>query len=288
MSDWYQIESNQVIVQVVSKGAELKRLFNKVWNKEMLWLGDEKLWNRSAPILFPIVGTLIDNEFSYEEKTFTLNRHGFARDQEFICKHCGENELEFLLMTNKDMYKTYPFIFELLVHYRIVESTLTITYTVKNLDKKDMFFSIGAHPGFDLKLADNYEIIFDKEPKSYFQLNENGQVKLDTPVDFQQNNLNITKDLFKKDALIFKDSKIKAIELRDKKSKDSIVVKCNQASFWGIWGHPSNQFVCIEPWAGVTDVVGHNKKIEEKIGIVKLAAGSEYKFQFEIEQSKVL
>ena len=288
MSDWYQIESNQVIVQVVSKGAELKRLFNKVWNKEMLWLGDEKLWNRSAPILFPVVGSLIDNEFIFDEKTYTLSRHGFARDQEFICKHCGENELEFLLMTNKEMYKTFPFVFELLVHYRIVDSTLSVTYTVKNLDRKDIFFSIGAHPGFDLKISENYEIIFEREQKNYFQLNENGQVKLEEPIEFQQKNLNITKDLFKKDALIFKDSKLKAIELRDKKSKDAVVVRCNQATFWGIWGHPSNQFVCIEPWSGVSDIVGHNKKIEEKLGIIKLSPGAEYKFQFEIEQSKVL
>jgi galactose mutarotase-like enzyme len=288
MSDWYQIESNQVIVQVVSKGAELKRLFNKVWNKEMLWLGDEKLWNRSSPMLFPIVGTLIDNEFIFDDKTYSLNRHGFARDQEFICKHCGENELEFLLMTNKEMYKTYPFIFELLVHYRIVESTLTVTYKVKNLDKKDMFFSIGAHPGFDLTNAENCEIIFDREQKSYFQLNELGQVKINDPIEFQQKSLLITKDLFKKDALIFKDSKLKSIEIRDKKSKDSIVIKCNQASYWGIWGHPSNQFICIEPWEGISDVVGHNKQLKDKLGVVKLSPGSEYKFQFEIEQSKVL
>jgi len=112
MSDWYQIENHLLTVQLVSKGAEVKRLFNKIWNRELMWLGDEKIWNRSSPILFPIVGKLIDDEYIYEGKTYKIAQHGFARDMDFACTRSDVDEIEFTLNATKETFKMYPFLFE--------------------------------------------------------------------------------------------------------------------------------------------------------------------------------
>src|SRR6476469_1031866 len=78
------LENDQLRVQVKNKGAELDSLYSKETGLEYLWSGDAKIWNKKSPILFPIVGTLKQNTYFYNNKPYTLTRHGFARDMEFI------------------------------------------------------------------------------------------------------------------------------------------------------------------------------------------------------------
>jgi galactose mutarotase-like enzyme len=121
MSDWYQIDNNYFTVQVTSTGAEIKRLFAKPWNRELLWIPlDEsarKIWNRSTPILFPIVGKLKDDSYKLKEKVYQMAQHGFARDKNFQCLECGSSEMEFFLEADQETFKLYPFCFELRVKY---------------------------------------------------------------------------------------------------------------------------------------------------------------------------
>ena len=281
MSEWYQIESNSLIVQVTSKGAEMKRLFSKEWHRELLWLGDNKTWNRSAPILFPIVGKLKDDEYILKGKILKMPQHGFARDFEFKCKECGTSEVEFLLEATQDSFKYWPFCFELRVRYKLEENTLTATYFVKNVDRQDIYFSIGAHPAFETKNIDNYEIRFDEAEKEYFKLN-NGCVDWSRSYELEEQNLKVTKDLFKEDALIFKKIKSKYIDLVDKKRHEVIRVHAS-TPYWGIWAKGDVPFVCIEPWNGVCDDVGHDKNLETKEGIVTLSEGEEFGFSYVLE-----
>jgi galactose mutarotase-like enzyme len=286
MSEWYQIESNQIIVQVVTKGAELKRLFNKVWNKELLWLADQKVWDRSAPILFPIVGKLKDDEFIFEEKVYQMPRHGFARDSEFVCTYCGDNRLEFTLTSTSETYKMYPFSFLLKVTYTLVESILKINYTVINTDNKEMYFSIGAHPGFDTKNIENIDIVFENSEAHFFNLNSEGLVDFNKPIEFNSNLIKISPELFKNDALIFKKLKSRFVDIVDKKSLEIVRIRLSNQPYFGIWGKPTNQFVCLEPWNGIADTADHDKNLVNKIGIVKLAPQKEFNFNYEIELIK--
>ncbi|UYW02283.1 hypothetical protein K5I29_05115 [Flavobacterium agricola] len=42
-------------------------------------------------------------------------------------------------------------------------------------------------------------------------------------------------------------------------------------SHFGIWSAKNASFVCLEPWCGVADLESHNKKLEEKEGVITLA-----------------
>lgn len=278
MSDWYQIESNHLIVQVVNKGAEIKRLFNKIWNKELLWSGDEKVWNRSAPILFPIIGELKDGEYTFNDKTYQLPRHGFARDLDFICTKCTGEEVEFTLMASKETYKIYPFIFEFKVRYYLEEFELKITYSIKNLDSKEMYFSLGFHPGFDLDLNGQYEIHFEKVENEFIGLTNNllDRSKIQP---FKSNKLVLDKNLFKNDALIIQNPKSTQIDLVDLKHKKVIRMKKLKCAYLGIWSKDNMPFICIEPWQGIADSVDHDKEFTKKAGIMKLATNKEYTSQ---------
>nr|BDT26837.1 aldose 1-epimerase family protein [Bacteriovorax sp. HI3] len=283
MSDWYQIESNSLIVQVTSLGAEMKRLFSRDWHRELLWLGDERNWKRSAPVLFPIVGKLKDDEYYLQGKTFKMPQHGFARDYEFKCTECGASEIEFLLVATQETFNQYPFCFELRVRYKVEGSKVIISYFVKNDDRQDIYFSIGAHPAFETNVLTNYEIRFEKEEKEYFRV-ENGLVNLTRPFGLNAQSIQLEKGLFADDALIFKKVKSKFVELIDKKRNEIIRVH-SHTPFLGVWGKGDVPFVCIEPWYGVCDSVDSDKNFETKNGLITLGAGEIFGFSYSIEMA---
>jgi galactose mutarotase-like enzyme len=283
MSDWYQIESNSLIVQVTSLGAEMKRLFSKEWNRELLWLGTDKLWERSAPVLFPIVGRLKDDEYNLKGKNYKMTRHGFARDMEFKGLECGVSEVEFLLGATQETFASYPFCFELRVRYKLEEKTLTISYFVKNEDRQDIYFSIGAHPAFETKDIQNYEVHFENTEKAYYKTKD-GLMNWTKEHPMDADKLKPDADLFKDDALVFKKLKSNYIDLVDLKRSEAIRVKAN-SPYWALWSTGKVPFVCIEPWFGVADSTTHDKNFETKEGIVTLAPGEIFGFSYSIETS---
>lgn len=286
MSEWYQIENQNFILQTTTKGAELKRLFAKKWNRELLWSGDAKIWNRSAPILFPIVGKLKQNEFVYEGKTYTLPQHGFARDSEFECRGFDSDRIEFLLSSNKQTKSQYPFSFDLLVEYLLSEEQIQLRHTIENKGTSEMLFSIGGHPGLSLLLGENYEIRFEKVEKNFYRPKA-GLVDWGAPKSFNSQILKIENNLFQNDAFIFKKPKSKYIELVGNLTGEIIRVSSHQVPYWGIWSKDEQKFVCIEPWCGVADLENHNKNLKTKEGMITLAPGKKFEFNYFISIFKL-
>ena len=285
MSDWYQIESKSLIVQITTKGAEMKRLFSRDWHRELLWLGDNKVWNRSAPILFPIVGKLKDDEYELHGKKYKLAQHGFARDMEFKCVESTAKEVEFLLVASQESFAHYPFCFEVRVRYSVEDSKVKVFYFVKNDDRQDMFFSIWAHPAFDTKDINHYEIRFEKEESEFFRV-EQGLVNWKRPQVLSGTSLPINAELFKNDALIFKKLKSRHVDLVDTKKHEMIRITSN-SDFFGIWGKDKVPFVCLEPWFGVSDDLETDKKLSTKNGIINLPAGEIFGFSYTIEMKYI-
>ena len=68
-------------VSIDELGAELSSIIKD--GRERLWQGENGLWNKHAPILFPFAGLCrmrVDGKF-YQEK-----RHGFAREMKFTVR----------------------------------------------------------------------------------------------------------------------------------------------------------------------------------------------------------
>ena len=73
--------------------------------KEYLWQADPAFWKRHSPVLFPIVGSVWENEYRNEGITYTLRQHGFARDMEFTLVSEKEDEVRYRLMSNEGTLK---------------------------------------------------------------------------------------------------------------------------------------------------------------------------------------
>ena len=157
MINRFRIHNEFLDVHVNQKGAELSSVKNKA-AREFIWQA-EHIWQRYAPNLFPIVGSLLDHQYVYEGTTYNLSHHGFARDLEFDVLHQSEHSICFILQQNQDTYQSYPFNFTLLITYTLNENTLEQAFRVINKDTKMMPVSFGGHPAFNVKAIDEYEIL---------------------------------------------------------------------------------------------------------------------------------
>ena len=265
-----------------SKGAELISFESK--DREFIWEGNPEFWGKHSPVLFPIVGTLKDNQFQYKEENYILSRHGFARDMEFTIKAQTENSVVFLLGSSEATFKNYPFIFELQLIYILKGNKLIVQYKVFNKDNKEIPFSIGAHPAFALpENFENYSLTFEEDTELKYFLLENDLLSDNTEViHLQEHKLPLEYELFERDALVFKQINSNSISINEN-SKPVLKIHFKDFPNLGIWTKINAPFICIEPWFGYSDTTNNSGNITEKEGILILEANKVFECEFSIE-----
>ncbi|MDK2065330.1 aldose 1-epimerase family protein [Aliarcobacter butzleri] len=279
----YEIKNSFIKAQIKSFGAELNSLKKCDENFEYIWQANSKYWARHSPVLFPIVGRLREDSYFYKNKKYSLSQHGFARDKEFEIVQNEADFIEFRLKSDEKSLEFYPFFFKLDIGYKLDKNSLIVSYKVKNKSDEKMYFSIGAHPAFNTQVGDFLEFKNIKTTKRYF-LDDKGLIYKYQDLNLENNKLYLDKDLFKDDALVFNDSNIKEITLKNIENKSRVKVKFDNFPYLGIWSKPNDApFVCIEPWFGVADEENANQKIEDKKGILSLEKEEEFFCFYTIE-----
>jgi galactose mutarotase-like enzyme len=283
------LENECLKVSVANAGAELSSVIDKESGLERVHDANPEVWNRHAPILFPFVGKVVGGVYrignqEYEMKT----QHGFARDMEFKLLKQIDNYIAFVLNSDEKTYINYPFHFSLILSYELKENEIVVGWNVINKDNKQMYFSIGGHPAFNVPLLDEnrsdcylyfkncQKIINTKISKQGYSMNETIEYQLENGY------LPIKDDLFDNDALVIENQNINEVSILDKNKNAFITVKMDCPLF-GIWS-PSRTapFVCIEPWYGCCDVEGFTGNLEDKKYQNKLNVNEEFKAQYSI------
>ena len=277
------LKSNKLIAKINHKGAELQSLKNED-EKEFIWNGNPEFWGKHSPILFPIVGTLKNNEYYYNNTKYSLNRHGFARDMDFELIALSDSKALFSLVNNANTLHVYPFEFELLLSYELTDNSLIINFKVINKNRFSMPFSIGAHPAFALAgQFENYSLDFEfSEELIRFELENDLLSNVTNSIPQNGNNVALHYDLFEKDALVFKKIKSKKITLLEKE-KPFLRVRFDDFPSLGIWTKPKAPFICIEPWLGYADTTTNSGNIMEKEGIKIIEANEIFELEYSIE-----
>ena len=159
----YHIKNKFLLVKINSNGAELKSILNQKSNFEYLWQAEKKIWGRTAPILFPIIGKEDGDGILIDDKVYPISQHGFARDYNFKLISINEDSISFELNDTLIPPNLYPYKFKLIVSYSLLENTIIQNYTVINNGPSNIYYSIGAHPAFILssKNLNDYQIEFD-------------------------------------------------------------------------------------------------------------------------------
>lgn len=275
---------NLFITAVINnKGAELISLKDKN-NREYIWQGNPEFWAKHSPVLFPIVGTLKNNSFTYNGEKYNLLRHGFARDQNFELIEQTESQAIFSFIANDETKKRYPFDFELQLCYTLEKTKLTLTYKIINKNKVIIPFSIGGHPAFALSEDfENYSLRFEKnETLSSYQLENDLISTTVVPIAMKNNTLELTYSLFEKDALIFK--KLNSNEITIMENNNALLnVHFKDFPNLGIWTKNNAPFICIEPWLGYSDSINSSGNILEKEAIQLVEANETFDCSFSVE-----
>ncbi|MBO0421834.1 aldose 1-epimerase family protein [Enterococcus plantarum] len=283
-----QIENDYLIATIAEDGAELISLKSKKNNIEYIWQGDPAFWGRHAPVLFPVVGRLKDDQYTYENQTYPMGQHGFARDSLFEVIEHGSELVSLSLKSTKESKKIYPFEFELILSYVLEEDNLIVKYQVENTGNADMYFSIGGHPAFNVPLEQ--ELTFDDYYLSFSPKKSRTQIPLAGPfADFEHKtlgqtntSLDLRRELFKEDAIIFETKGVNTFTIETDEGPHSISLSFTDMPYVGVWSpYPQEApFVCIEPWCGIADEVNTTGNLVDKKGINKLVAADIFKTQY--------
>ncbi len=277
----YTIQNDHLSITVKTKGAELISLYNKKQQLEYMWSGDPAFWGKHSPVLFPIIGTLKNNTYYYNNNAYHLGRHGFARDMDFTVAEQTTSSLGFSLLSNADTLQKFPFEFAFDIIYLLQQDRLTVEYRVKNTGNGDMYFSVGGHPAFRVPVAeatgyDDYYLEFNKsENAGRWLISPEGLIETQAePFLSDTRKLPLRKELFYRDAIVFKNLRSDAVRLLSLKHDKGFEFNFPGFPYLGIWAAKDAAFVCIEPWCGIADPVNSSQQLNEKEGINRLAPGS--------------
>lgn len=182
----------------------------------------------------------------------------------------------------KRLKKQYPFDFEFRVKYSLVNNLIKEDFIVTNTGSEEMIFGVGGHPGFNLPTNQGL-----KKEDYYFKFDpsiDHVRIPLEAPLlDWENRSLvstnslfEINDQLFEKDAWIFQlDNHPTKVSIKTDKSNYHINVHIDNAPYVGLWSqYPvTADYICIEPWWGIADTKDTNGKLEDKIGMNRVAAG---------------
>lgn len=280
----HSIQNEFFKVTVSQKGAELQSI-RSADGTEYLWQGDPAFWEGRAPTLFPYVGRLTRESYTYDNKLYHMEIHGFAPNAQFRLTRLEPSRMGLLLSDSAETLEKYPFHFAFEVEYALEGNRLTVTYRVENRDSKTMYFGLGGHPGFRVPLEpgkkfDDYYLEF-AEPclPDQVQFSEacfiTGE---ETPFPLENDRiLRLRHDMFDHDALFFKKT-AGEVKLCCDGGKRSVTMGFPGLPVLGIWHWPHTEapYVCIEPWSSLPSKQDEVTDLQGQKDLISLEAGETY------------
>jgi galactose mutarotase-like enzyme len=290
-SDVISLSNDELEVKIQKVGAEICSIKKTGSNAEYIWQADPNIWGSHAPVLFPIIGSLKNNEFLFEGETYSLPKHGFIRNNPYLqILEKTADSLSLGLEYSAESLKQYPFKFKFSIKFQIVGRTLEVSHEIVNIDDKPLYFSIGGHPAFNTKFSedDRYEdyfLEFDSKVNLHSNLlSKDGLISEETKLIVEDNYiLQLHSNIFDNDALIFQDITSKKVSLKSLKYEEILSVSYSDFKDLGIWAKPGAPFVCIEPWLGIADLANTDREFTTKKGINKLMPSQQFNASYSIE-----
>ena len=284
------LENKQLIAEIKTKGAELCRLFSKSFKKEIIWNGNPIFWARHAPVLFPIVGKVKNNEYEVNGVKYQLGQHGFARDLNFEIIQQKQNECTLQLKSSPESLTKYPYPFHFQTTFTLTETGIKTTYQIENIGESDLHFSLGAHPAFNCPFSEatdlsDYKITFPQtENSDILILAKSGLISNERSEFLKNDNqFPLSEKLFENDALIFDDLKSTSLNIESEKEKMKLAISWKNFPHLGIWKPLNAPFICIEPWQGMADKENHDGIFENKFGIICLQKNKVHEANYSVQ-----
>lgn len=257
----YSIKNDFYTLTVSDKGAEMISLVSNsgyefIWNNP-----DGNAWNDHAPLLFPMCGSLDNETYTLEGKSYKLKQHGFAMDSKFTLEEKTDTSLTFSLSENEETLKSFPFNFKFVAKYELRGEELLLNVTVTNNSNRVMPYMFGWHPGFNLP-TDNGQDINDYKAEfpgidalGWFQFLGEGyfpRTAQHYPLKNQAYQF-CEDEIYRNDTMIFNGHNYECKVYADGHPYSMFMKWSKNIPTLCIWKTEKNsaKFICIEPWASV-------------------------------------
>jgi len=273
----HTLRSGGLEATIKAHGAELCSL-KDAQGVELIWQAGAA-WPRHAPLLFPIVGRLKNDELRHQGKAYPMTQHGFARDRVFDWTERGATSCSLVLRDSDTTRARYPFAFRLAVHYRLQAAELEVTLEITNTGEEMLPASIGAHPAFNWPLVEGapkegYRLTFSSAEVAPVRRLKDGLMRdkpEPTPIEGQM--LALSERLFDDDALIL--DRLASSSVRYGADRGPLLeVSWHGFRELGIWSKPGGAgFLCIEPWRGFASPADFDGEFADKPGVMHITPG---------------
>lgn len=275
----YSLVNDLVRVDIQNHAAEIISFYDLKNEIEYMWQGDSKFWGNRNPILFPIVGSIYNKEYTIDGKTYKFDtNHGFTRNAEFTCVYQDDKKVVLEFLSNDETLRQYPFKFKLTVTYELKNKKLLITYEIKNENEFEMPFSFGLHPAFNVPFSkgDNFSDYMLEFSNNEDSKNILGDFRLEGKI------IKLTRNLFNPvDTLCFEWLKSSYVKLTN--GINSLKIGINGYRWFAIWTKKDAPFICLEPWHGHTDFNNTNVEFKNREGTIILEKGKSFTTSYYIE-----
>ena len=184
--------------------------------------------------------------------------------------------LAFRLIQSEKSLECYPFEFELIITYRLKGSSVSIEYTVHNPGSKELIFSVGGHPGFNVPFAKDgteftdYYLEFDKpaDVRSIVMSPTCYTTREEHPFIMENGvRLALKHELFDNDAIVL-DDPCRAVSIKNGKNDRFVRVEYPDMSYLGLWQRAAHRGpVCM------------HRALEQRSGIRRRGGRSGYQAQ---------
>ena len=279
-------------IDVASLGGALSSIQDRD-GLEYLWQGDKKYWSGQAPVLFPICGSLRNNQAVIGgDKKASMPRHGIVRKREFALEKAGDKEIVYSIEANEELLAQYPYDFKLSIGYALSGKSIVITYTVANCSDEVMPFFLGAHPAFNCPLTndtayEDYYVEFEQEENctSATPLPDSGLVDRHTRQPFLENSKRLPLDYkyFAEEAIVLDELKSRKARLRTDKHDKGIEIDFSDFNNLLLWSTANKSpFIALEPWSGLSTCTDESDVFEEKANVTLLPPKSSKQYRLVI------
>ncbi len=266
----YTIKNQHLSATIDSLGAELCSL--KSPDREYIWQGHPDYWEGHAPLLFPTIGGVKNNQVTIGGQNCHLKNHGFLRTINLEVIHHSDEKIVFSTKFSSDTLSCYPFKFQFIATYKLDGTTCEMTYEIKNLDDKSMPFFFGLHPALNCNITDeenfdDYYIEFNVPTaitRPYFPEGDD-YPDLDNMEVLSPNSK--TYSLKHEDFLLYSLVQDKINFTKSDlchKTKGKIVdFDFEGFDTYTMWQPHYAPFICLEPWTGLSGIAPYSKNLED-------------------------
>lgn len=274
------IRNEILTVQIEDAGAQLASIRDKR-GVEYLWQGDPNIWSRRAPLLFPFIARLKDEQYLLGGKPYHIGTHGFCRSAPFEVTAQSETSVTFRYADTEETREMYPFSFTLCVTYTLEGDTLIKTHRVENRGDEPMLYELGGHDGYRAPIEEgetmgDYAIRFPGvEAVTPYGMDAQNMITPKTVTyPLQNGRMPLKPSVYQLDTIILDDLPERRAVLADANDRPRICVSFDDFPYLGVWTAAKEfdtNYVCIEPWTSLPDATFVGRELADKAGVRTLA-----------------